>query len=296
MSLGRYKLERHCNRVLCGILIIILLAGLIPIGSITFISEASAGTKKYDVTISQGKIPIPKDDYKTIDIIFDEGKELEVVYTVQVKDNLPIDIFFVNEDNYFLLTQNAQFLFLIDGTGQELSYTKKIVTLTKHDNYKIVMTNYYANQSVEVDVTYELRAYGIESEEESTGYPDIMIYSLIIVMIIIGVLLVLLFILARKLKQTKEEKSNKSFTGGGSKAEQVKAKKTVKAPPKKAKPKKAVKAKPKETVKAPPKKGKPAKTEQTVTKASEDEVGGHFCGHCGAQSDTPFCKQCGKKI
>ena len=49
MSLGRDNLESHYNRILCGILVIVLLAGLIPIGSTSFLSKAAAEDKEFEV-------------------------------------------------------------------------------------------------------------------------------------------------------------------------------------------------------------------------------------------------------
>jgi hypothetical protein len=97
-----------------------------------------------------------------------EGEEFEIVFSLQVKNNLPIDIWFVTEDHYFLLVSGAQFLFFIDGSEQEVIYTKNIVSLAEHDLYKLVMTN-TNNQTVEANVIYEIRTYYTESEETSSS-------------------------------------------------------------------------------------------------------------------------------
>ena len=143
--------QRQSFRYSYIILICILLT------SIIFISfETNAEQKEFQLKSYDQKLQFQKNGIKSIDINYREGEKLEFVFNIQVKDNLPIDIWFVNEDNYLLLSNGAQFLFYIDGSGSQLSYAKRIVTLTEHDNYKLVMTNYYANQSIQLDISYEL--------------------------------------------------------------------------------------------------------------------------------------------
>ena len=137
------KIRCSYYRLLSLIILITILASLFLIRPIPFAQKAAAEHREFEVKKFEEKITIPSNNYQAIDINFQEGKKLEVIFTLQVKQDLPIDIWFVNEDNYMLLSGGAQFLYFMDGTAQQISYTKKIVTLSAHENYKLVMTNYY---------------------------------------------------------------------------------------------------------------------------------------------------------
>jgi hypothetical protein len=247
--------------------------------------EASAKQKEYDVEKDQQTMVIPRNDFKSMDLNFKEGKELEFVFTIEVKDNFPIDIWFVNEDNYLLLSGGAQFLFFIDGTDQKVSYAKKIVTLKEHDTYKLVLTNYYNNQSVQVDIKYEMRTYSGSSDENVNLY--IILYTLLIVVVVLGSFLIMVVIRNSRPGRSRSKKidginsRHSKKKGSNNKNHKRRARTSAKKP----KSKKIEKPKPKieKNTKAEPKKS-------VVPEA------GSFCGYCGAPSDTPFCKNCGKKI
>jgi hypothetical protein len=129
-------------RIICLVLTAILFLGLIPM-------NVAAEHREYNTKEFNEKLTIPRNELGDIDIIFNEGDKLEVVYIIQEKQDLPVDVWFVDDDNYQLLTGGGQFYFFIDGTGKQVSYTKKIVSLSEHDDYKLVITNYYSNQSIE---------------------------------------------------------------------------------------------------------------------------------------------------
>ncbi len=292
--------------MLSCIIFTVLLIGLIPLGQISFNSEAAAEHKEYETEGFSVNITIPKNTYKSVDVSFITGNSLEVVYTLQVKDNLPVDAWFVNNDNYLLLSGDAQFLFFMDGTGQQVSYMKRIVTLTKYDNYKLVITNYYANQTVEVNIFGEVRTYfdvppeeppteDDDVKEDSTEYPPVMYYSLAAVIAIIIILLIIVIILYNKLNEAihgiekVQEKQPSRKPKNKPKARKDKAKAKAKPKPKPEAPKRA-----------PTKKAKPTKEKEKAPPAKKPEDGKEsnsvmFCGHCGAPTETPFCKKCGKK-
>ncbi len=259
MDPGRDRKVSRCSVILSIVFLIILLIS-------TVFSEVAAEQREYETEEFQEKVTIPANTLKALDIDFQEGKELEVVFEINVKDSLPIDIWFVTEDNYLLLSGGAQFLFLLDGSAKQISNTRKIVTLTEkdHDIYKLVMTNYYANQTVDVDINVELRSYCEESKETTSDYSSILLYSLIFIIIILVILLIILYFKTCRVNETKT-KAHKKATN------------------KKSKPSKPKKSKVKAVEKSSPKKAKP-KSKTTG-----------FCGYCGETVDTPHCKNCGRK-
>jgi len=208
-------------RILCLVLIITSLISL-------FFPNVTAMHKEFDVKEFNENVTIPRNDFRAIDFKFQDGKELEVIYTIQESQGQPIDLWFVNEDNYLLLTNGAQFLYLVDGTSKQVSYTKKLVVLTEHDNYKLVMTNYYSNQTVEVDIMGEIRTFKDSSEENSLNFSSILFYALIIIIIILTILLIVLGLKLRKSKQTgiiaNENRSTKKAKAGKTKKDKSKDK------------------------------------------------------------------------
>jgi hypothetical protein len=256
MRPGVYTGGLGCHRVLCLIFISIFLFSSFP-------SNVAGENKEFETEKFQEKLTIPRNELQAIDFSFQDEELIEIVYKVQVKDELPVDVWFVNEDNYLLLSGGAQFLYFIDGSDSQIAYTKKIVPLTKHDNYKLVITNYYSNQTIEVDVVGEIRTY-LEETEEPFWKTDIFIYALIIIIVI---LIILLVVLGFKIRKTKRADTKVPDKGPAKKAKDKKPKEEKHEPSKK-KDKKS--------------KGKAEKTE--------------FCGNCGEPVDTPFCKNCGREV
>ena len=132
-----------------------------------------------------------------------------------------------------------------------------IVTLTEHDTYQLVMTNYYANQTVNVDVSGELRTYieekgengleppdngdgdGDEDEDEDENDDDdetsplfspLVFYGLIIIVII---LVILLIVLGFKISRIKREKQREMLKSSYRNVKEVKRKKEIAKPSKK---------------------------------------------------------------
>jgi hypothetical protein len=244
----------------------------------------AAKYREFEVKKFEERFTIQVNEYKAIDINFQKGQELEVIYSVQVQQNLPIDVWFVNEDHFLLLRKGTEFLYYIDATSQQSSYAKKIVNLTKHDNYKLVMTNYYNNQSVDVDIVGEIRIYNTTSNEDVSNYSliSIFIYSLIIVIIILATIIVAFYFKIQIPKKTKTKLSNKDST-------------------KKGKASKFRKSKAKNKNKRHRKNINNSRSRDTKTKISSENpkaglLPSKYCGYCGEPVDTPYCKICGNKV
>jgi hypothetical protein len=275
--------SNHYKRILCLVLLITFFINYLPGEFMHFTENVSAEQKVFEVQEFQEKIYIPYNGYKAIDINFLNGNELEVIFNLQVKGAFPIDIWFVNEDNYLLLTNGAQFLYFIDGTGQQISYANKIVIINEHDIYKLVMTNYNNNQTVEVDIIGELRTIRIDSKESSSnGISDLNDSEIIIIIsslvITITILVSLIIVLGFKIKRNKLYETQK----------------LDKKSPKKSKPNKSKKDKVKDKGKDLDKK----KNNKNLLSKKNKIIKGttaSFCGYCGESVDTPFCKYCGKK-
>jgi len=195
VKMKRYRLKNKngSNIYLCLIFIVISLLVYIPL-------ETSAEYREFESEKFSEKLTLAVNNHKALNFEFQTGKELEIIYNIKVNQDLPIDIWFVNEDNYLLLTNGAQFLYYIDGTEREVSYAKKVVILTEHDDYKLVMTNYYSNQTVEVDISGEIRDYQVKSEENSFVYSSVLLYSLIIIIIVFTILLIFIGLKIRRYK------------------------------------------------------------------------------------------------
>ena len=274
-----FKSGNSLNIYLYLILIAILLLILIPF-------NIAAEYKEFESEKFNERITLAINDHKALDFSFQKGKTLEIIYTVQINEELPIDIWFVNEDNYLLLSGGSQFLYFLDGTGQQVSYAKKVVTLTKHDNYKLVMSNYYNNKTVNVNIDGEIRTFNDVSEENSPGFSSILSYILIIIIIILAVLLIVISFKLRKSKQTEvietDKRSTKKAKAGKSKKDKYKDR--DKDSQKKARSKKSKQTKGKDF----------NKITSKQSKVKSNSI--NFCGFCGKSIDTPYCKYCGRKV
>jgi hypothetical protein len=190
-------------------LLITLLVQCFPLGSEPLIGSVDAQEKEFEYTRVDDNITIPVGNFASLNLDLREPKEYEIIFTVQVKEGLPIDIWFVNEDNYMLLTSDVYFLYYVDGTSQEVSYTRNIVTIDEPDIYYLVLTNYYNNQSVDVNLIYETRTY-LEQTGETTSEDNVpFLISLIIVIAILIILLIVLLIKNRQYKKAAAKASKK---------------------------------------------------------------------------------------
>jgi hypothetical protein len=281
MRSGINRIRYQINiRIICTVFLIIFLNSII-------LSNVSAKHIEFEVKEFEEKMIIPNNNYRSYDITFVEGKELEVVFLLQEKEGLPFDVWFVNDDNYLLLTSGAQFLFFFDGSEQKTSYAKKIVTLNEYGEYKMVITNYQANQTIDVELKGEMRTFGLKSEKSSSENEDLLIiqYFLFIIVIILVIIITVLSIKFQKYKNLKDKNSYKTSSKNSKdyNTKRFKEKETHKSSSKKKKDKKS-------------KKTKSEVTEKTSLKnVKNSHITNNFCGYCGESIDTPFCKHCGKK-
>jgi len=273
MRFANYKRKNHFTRKIFMILIVGLTVN-------TVLSQAAAEHKEFDADEFQEKFSISPNNIKTLDIPFQEGKRIEIIYTVQVEGELPVDIWFVNEDNYLLFKSGAQFLYFIDGSEQKTSLVKKIVSLTKHDNYKLVLTNYYNNQTAEITIKGEIRTFDDNIKESSSNFNQILLYSLIVVLIIFIIITIILRFKLHKSNRANIIEFNENST-----------KKFNKNKPKKKRNKNKNKYSKK---KAKNKKSKETKDTKKETKTNPKSSG--YCGYCGEAVSTPYCKHCGNKV
>ncbi len=136
--------------------VIILFTGFASptnIDQISIVQEAQAVQREYLANIT-----IPANDSVAIDLDFDKGEELEFIYSIVVVEDLPIDIWFIEETSYGLLMAGGQFRYFIDGSGSQLTKATKIVTITDQGNYMMIFKN-YNNQSVRVLMNYDVNIY-----------------------------------------------------------------------------------------------------------------------------------------
>jgi hypothetical protein len=283
--------------VLCCIFLTSLMFSQIPIELNPFLIRASAENKEFDAEIFNENISIPSENFKTAIFNLKEGEEFEIIYTLQVKENLPINIWFVNEDNYLLLMSDVNFLYFIDGSDQEVSYTKKIVSLKEVGIYKLVMIN-SNNQTVNVNLISEIRTFSSDSGETSSEDLSFFFYPLVIAVIILVALLAVLLFKGHMNKKDMKKITNKSSSKKKGKKHKPKKSKDKVPDDKSGERKKTHKVK-----KAEPK----ISDEETskvlkniVPKDNEpvvsEKVSSRFCGDCGEAVNTTYCKNCGRKV
>ena len=266
------KSIRRCDRLfsVAGLLLICAIVFSI-LGSNQFLVTVIAAHREFEVEKYDENITILPNALQTIDFDLQEGEEFEIIFTLQVKEALPVDAWFVNEDHYTLLRNGAQFLYFLDGSEQEVTYVKKIVTLTEHDLYKLVITNYHNNQTVEVNAIYEIRTFYTDTDSISP-----LVLTLSFLVIILAILLLILYTKVRGYKQKLDKVSKFTLS-------------------KKQKPRKSKKHEPKEKKKASSKKPETHKSSETEPEITE-KTPPAFCGYCGTPVTTPFCTSCGRKI
>jgi hypothetical protein len=305
---------KSCMLVIVVIFLLTLVADTLLMGSTPFYQEASALPREFEQNIT-----ILANDMQALELVFGQGDELELIFSMGVQQDLPIDVWFVNYANYIRLVDGNEFLFFIDGSQQEIKTAQKVVTVTHHDSYALVFAN-YNNVTVDVYLTYDINIYPEEEPTTDDKGEEIPLWKEPYVMLPLGLIIGILVGLfaSRMLGRSKR---------GAPKA-------AAKAPSKKAKAKKPKKAKPKAAEKTPAKKEKikrikkkePVITKkvtaeeieevesgeveeeepEVVEKAPEKEAvepkavekvpSTRFCGHCGKPVDTQFCPFCGKEV
>lgn len=272
--------EYYWGQRLCLILIFILLMCSLSI-------QSAAEHRDFDFEKFQDTLFIPGTSLKTVDLNFQEGEELEFIYSLEVKEGLPIDVWFVNDENYNKFVGGGEFAYFIDGSEQNVIVDTKIVGIKEYNSYKLILAN-YNNQTVEIDMIYEIRIYEAESSDDSTEDPlsSNLTYILIVVIIILSAFLIILIIKNRRLENIETEITEKAAfkkSKGRSKPKQ-KTKSMVST--------KVASKKPKNRKSSSPKKHS---TQKNQKKNHLDKDFG-FCGDCGKPVETQYCKYCGHEV
>ena len=184
--------------------LVALVAGPPLMRSTSFIQVASAHTREFEKNVT-----ILANDFQVLDLVFQEGKELEFIFTIIVKEDIPIDVWFVNYENYVRLKDGLEFIFFSDGSGQQVIQASKIVSVTIPDIYKLVLAN-YNNQTVEVYITYDTSIYGIQDEnlsEESMDQTSSPFWQSPIFLVPLGLIVGILVgvFVPRKFRKSKKE-------------------------------------------------------------------------------------------
>jgi hypothetical protein len=250
-----------------------------------FYQEAVAPTREFHENVT-----ILANNFSVLNLQFQQGDELELIYSLEVRQQgKVIDVWFVNYANYAYLVKGIEFYFFIDGSAQEVSKATKIVSVTQHDAYALVLAN-YNNVSVDVYLNYDVNVYPLADDttpvvtdkgEEIPLWKEyyIMLPLGLVIGIIVGLLVSRLFGKSGK-KEPKPTKKPPTKT-------------QTKAPKKKVKVKKKV---PKETKAAPVEKTEDTESKEGQAEAAEKVPSPTFCGNCGSPVTTKFCQNCGKEV
>lgn len=159
-------MERKGKNVLLMALVIFCLLMIIdtlPLGEDMFSQKACAVPREFEENIT-----VHPNQIVPLELPFTQGDELELIYDMKVKEDLPVDIWFVDYANYVRLVDGHDFLFFIDGSGQELNKAQKVVTITLKGTYELVFAN-YNNVTVEVNLKYDINIYPEDEETSITG-------------------------------------------------------------------------------------------------------------------------------
>jgi len=284
--------------------LIILISSFIFMESSLIYQNAAADTvtntkiepREYKATANQEMLIIEPNDLKTIDLYFQGGQALEFIFKLYVQEELPIDIWFVNDENYTKFINGNDYNYFIDGSEEQVIFTTKIISLTEYDTYKLILANYNETIPVNVDIVYEGRVYNDYSSEKSSegSSNDVFsfyLYPFIMIIIILAISLAVLFLKTRRSKQTEPDvlaktnsKKSKSKNKKKNRSKKNKQKNSKKTTSKKSKSKRSKQPLPEITITA---KSRRSKAKAITTPNS-------FCGYCGQPVTTPFCTGCGK--
>jgi hypothetical protein len=251
-------------------------------GPALLIENACAPDREFQQDIS-----IPSNELQFLELVFGKGDELELIFTVEVEQELPIDVWFVDSVNYVRLRDGNEFLYLIDGSEQEITKASKVVSVTQHGTYVLVLAN-YNNDTVDVNLAYDLNTYPEEVEEDSTPLWQ-EYYVMLPLGIAIGLIAGLLISRLSKRSGMKETKKKPKTP-----------KKKKKSKPKKVEKEgdieEEINEEGDEEPEEPPKKEKKKRrVKKEDAKPEEKEPLPKFCGHCGKPVTTRFCPFCGKE-
>ena len=302
------KKKCYKREILYLILIIILLINLL-------LPNVVAEHREYDVEIYEDKIIIPGSSLKTIDIEFTEGDELELIYTLKVKQDLPIDVWFVDDDNYYIFVAGGEYYYYIDGSAQQVSFAREVVAVSEYDIYQLILAN-YNNQTIEVDIIYETRIYSTETDDSSSdeSFLSSSLYPFLIIVVILVAVLVFLFIKNREIKQefasatsikvNSKRSKRRNNSKNNSKKEKTKNRSRVQIYNRSKKHRQTKKSRHKNSNKR--SKTNELKDGQDNKNTNKNDIKdskrknvsdpGSFCGYCGKQVETPFCKYCGNEV
>lgn len=256
-------------------------------------------------------ITIPANDIASLNLAFNTGDELELIFGLTVKQDLPISVWFVNYANYVRLVDGNEFLFYIDGSKENIKTASMIVSVTQKGSYVLVLTN-NNNETVDVFLNYDVNTYPEEADTSSSGSEkgtSIPLWKEFYIMLPLGLVIGILagFLISRKISRTKKSTS-KPGNKVTSKKNDIKKRKK-KTPKKKPEVKKVKKKKPVVNNKTEPEDLKELDSEEGQTdtstvapsnhveepKAKKEGTAPQFCGNCGKLAKTKFCPYCGKE-
>ena len=78
--------------ILCFIFLLIFLTNCLPLDSSPILQEAIADHIEFEVEKFEENLTIQPNTFQTIEFNLQEGEKIEVVFTLQVKEGLPIDV------------------------------------------------------------------------------------------------------------------------------------------------------------------------------------------------------------
>jgi hypothetical protein len=288
------------RKKIMNFVLVIMLVLLLSLVADSFITESN---QFYHGAVAparefQENVTVPANDFSVLELQFQQGQELELIFSLQVKQqDMIIDVWFVNYANYVRLVDGNEFLFFIDGSAQEITKATKIVSVTQNDAYALVLAN-YNNVSVDVFLTYDINVYPqADDTAGSDKGEEIPVWQEYYVMLPLGLVIgIIVGLLGSRFIRKSAKKSPKAAVKGSSK--QVKKRKA------KNKPTPAVAPAKKKTVKKPEKKEpvvekkeeveEPEVTEKVSSvEPTEKAPSTKFCGSCGSPVTTKFCQSCG---
>lgn len=90
----------------------------------------------------EGTETIDEDSYWYMTIPFFNGDYITLSYTIEVQNNIYIDVMLLNEENYNKYRNDQSFSYYRDGTDFNTIYTNvPSISLSTHDNYYLVVDN-----------------------------------------------------------------------------------------------------------------------------------------------------------
>jgi hypothetical protein len=248
-------------------------------------------------------ITIPAYNFSVLQLQFNEGQELELIFSLFVKQqDKVIDVWFINSWEYDKFIAGENFRHFRDGSAEGISVASKVVSVTQYGLYLLVLAN-FNNTAVEVYLTYDINTY--PQEEDTTPVTsdkgeEIPLWQEFYVLLPLGLVIgIIVGLLGSRLVGKSGKRAPKAVAKTPTKS--VKKKKLKKKATPAVAPAKKKKVKKKEPV-VEKKEEEPQEKEPEVTeKASSEEAAEKspspkFCGSCGSAVSTKFCQSCGEKV